>query len=69
MIMKKGITIFSIILVTIALMASMLIPHHHHGDEVCFVDSHCEAACDSHEYNNTSHNQPLMDMQHSCLAI
>ncbi len=26
---------------TIVLLADSCIPHHHHGDEICFNDSHC----------------------------
>ncbi len=59
--MKKGLSIFTFMLVNIILLASILIPHHHHEDEVCFLDMHSFADCDSHDHSNTSHNHDAED--------
>lgn len=53
--MKRKSIIFAVFLVNIALLANILIPHHHHEDEVCFISMHCEADCDTHHQDDADH--------------
>jgi hypothetical protein len=45
--------VFSISVITLAvftLLVSVIVPHHHHGNMVCIVASHCEHECNDAGY-------------------
>ncbi len=50
--MKKGIYIFALLMATMALVAGIIIPHHHHENEICFTDFHSDAACEDHAHSD-----------------
>jgi hypothetical protein len=50
--MKKGIYIFALLMATMALVAEIIIPHHHHEDKICFADFHSDAACENHSHSD-----------------
>ncbi len=39
---KRAIAISLLSIANIVLLAMAVMPHHHHGDVICFVSSHCE---------------------------
>ncbi|MDR1170680.1 MAG: hypothetical protein LBK97_07605 [Prevotellaceae bacterium] len=45
--MKRIFAILVVALAIITLMTSVIVPHHHHGNVVCTVTSHCEHECGS----------------------
>ncbi len=38
------------------MLAHVVIPHHHHEDEVCIVSSHCENDHDTHNHKESNHS-------------
>jgi len=54
--MKRGIYIFALLIATLALLADIIIPHHHHEDEICFADSHCNADCNHQDHSSAEDN-------------
>lgn len=54
--MRKRIHIFVLLMATLALVTNILIPHHHHGDKICFIDFQCDAECEHEDHSNTEHN-------------
>ncbi len=63
---KRSIAIAFLFFANIVLLAMAVIPHHHHGEAICFVKSHCEQE-DNHDkachYQDNS--QPLHGHEHS----
>ena len=47
---KRLIAIPFLLLSSIVLLGIMMVPHHHHGEAMCFVASHCthDADCEDH---------------------
>lgn len=58
--MKKRIYIFMILLAGITMATFSIIPHHHHGDSICFVNTHCEKVPDCE--NEPAHHHHHDDM-------
>ncbi len=53
---KRGLSIFFIMIANIILLAGIAIPHHHHDSEFCFVSTRCQTYSETHEHCNTKHN-------------
>jgi len=53
---KRGLSIFFIMIANIVLLAGIAIPHHHHDSEFCFVSTHCQAYSKAQEQGITKHN-------------
>lgn len=54
--MKKGIQLFAILIASLALFVATGIPHHHHEDDICFENSHRDAACDHQDHSSAKNN-------------
>lgn len=45
--------ITAMLLAVVSLLAMPLVPHHHHGSEICLhLDSSCSSTCDHHEHKH-----------------
>jgi hypothetical protein len=49
--MRRVFSISVIALAVITLLVSVIVPHHHHGNMVCIVASHCEHECNNAGYD------------------
>lgn len=55
--MIKKITAFSFLfLANIILLAHGVLPHHHHEQQVCFINTHCTGDAAIHNHNSTEHS-------------
>ena len=63
-------TIFAV-LANVLLLAHSVIPHHHHGDAVCFETVHCGACHESHpdEYDGNHDSKIPLDQDGQCCAL
>lgn len=58
--MIKKLTAYSFILIAnLVLLAHAVLPHHHHEQQVCIEQTHCDSDQDAH-----IHNTPAQDHQH-----
>ena len=53
---RRATAISLLFLANIILLAVTVVPHHHHGDMICFMASHCsghehDTDCSHHEHN------------------
>lgn len=48
-------TLIYLLLANIILLANITIPHHHHENEICIVDSHCQKDSETHEHKSDGH--------------
>jgi hypothetical protein len=56
MMIKKITRVFFILLANIILLAHVVIPHHHHLNEICLEDSIIEANVQNHYHNSGEHH-------------
>ncbi|MDY3979999.1 MAG: DUF6769 family protein [Tidjanibacter sp.] len=80
--MKRIMSILGIGVATVAILLLTAIPHHHHGEQICFAVEHCEShqscshdnSCDhscSHDENACmlSHGHYLVEDENSGIRI
>ncbi len=53
--LKRTVAISILVLANIVLLAVAVVPHHHHGDSICFVSSHCDHRHDCGNEGACSH--------------
>jgi len=61
---KRITSIIFVLLVNIALLSSIVIPHHHHENEVCIVNTHCNSDHESHENDIATHGHEADNSGH-----
>jgi hypothetical protein len=59
--MKKTFAIFFNILAISIFVAGNIVPHHHHGEKICFESHHCHSDCTSHDHKKED--------KHNCCQI
>ena len=52
---NKAVTILTIIVVNLIILANVVIPHHHHESEVCVDVAQCHSEDDAYGHDNESH--------------
>ena len=64
---RRAVAISFLILANIVLLAVAVVPHHHHGDMICFATSHCHHGHDGVDKSCCHHDtqQPLHSHEHS----
>jgi len=53
---KRFSAIAFIFIANFVLLAHVIIPHHHHKNQVCFVNTHCEDVHGHEDQNETGHD-------------
>ena len=66
---RRATAISLLFLANIVLLAVTVVPHHHHGDMICFIASHCGG--NDHSESDCSHDaeQPLHSSGANCCNI
>ena len=59
--MRKSIAILSLVLAYVSMSLLAVMPHHHHGGEVCFVLDGSEVVCETH---HDCHHHDCEDTSH-----
>lgn len=44
------------VFVGLILLTHVVLPHHHHNDTICVVESHCDVSKATHEHNGHQHD-------------
>lgn len=66
--MKRGLSIFTLLLASAILLVHVVMPHHHHDEDVCFVNTHCDGEAEaSGDADHDHEHDGSRDIEHCVL--